>query len=95
MQKALLAVALSLNTKNNAVCAVSLVRGFCRKKSFEPPKNTYNSCHGNQSVSCDQALDKLSEKLNSRLLVHEEHGFQRGGTLCPLATGDQKNAQPG
>ena len=26
---------------------------------------------------------KLSEKLNSRLLVQEEHGFQKGGTLCP------------
>ena len=25
---------------------------------------------------------KLSEKLNSRLLVQEEHGFQKGGTMC-------------
>ena len=25
---------------------------------------------------CDQALDKLSEKLNSRLLVQEEHCLQ-------------------
>ena len=29
-------------------------------------------------MSCDQALDKLSEKLNSKLLVQEEHGFQKG-----------------
>ena len=41
-------------------------------------------------MSCDQALDKLSEKLNSRLLVQEKHGFQRGGTMCPLAVGAQK-----
>ena len=37
MHKVILAVALSLNTKSNAICAVSLVRGFCRKKSSEPP----------------------------------------------------------
>ena len=43
-------------------------------------------------MSCDQALDKLSEKLNSRMLVQEEHGFQKGGTICPppLAAGAQK-----
>ena len=42
-------------------------------------------------MSCDQALDKLSEKLNSRLLVQEEHGFQKGGAQCaPLAAGAQK-----
>ena len=34
-------------------------------------------------MSCDQALDKLSEKLNSRRLVQEEHGFQKGGAQCP------------
>ena len=34
-------------------------------------------------VSCDQALDKLSEKLNSRLLVQEEHGFQKGAQCAP------------
>ena len=44
-------------------------------------------------MSCDQALEKLSERLNSmhRPLVQEEHGFQKGGTLWPLATGDQKS----
>ena len=31
MHKAILPVVLSLNTKNYADCAVSLVRGFCRK----------------------------------------------------------------
>ena len=41
-------------------------------------------------MSCDQALDKLSEKLNSRLLVQKEHGFQKGSTMCPLAAGAQK-----
>ena len=30
-------------------------------------------------MSYDQDLDKLSEKLNSRLLEQEEHGFQKGG----------------
>ena len=34
-------------------------------------------------MSCDQALDKLSEKLNNRLLVQEEHGFQKEGKMCP------------
>ena len=28
-------------------------------------------------MSCDEALDKLSEKLNSRLLVQEEHGVPK------------------
>ena len=37
MHKAILVVALSLNTKNNAICAMSLVRGFV-EKSFEPAK---------------------------------------------------------
>ena len=44
-------------------------------------------------MSCDQALDKLLEKLNSRLLIQEEHGmvFKRGARCgLPLATGDQK-----
>ena len=42
-------------------------------------------------MSCDQALDKLSEKLNSRLLVQEEHGFQKGGQCAPrLAAEAQK-----
>ena len=50
-------------------------------------------------MSCDQAQDKLSEKSNSRLLVQAEDSFQKGeaqkgGTLCPLATGDQKKAGP-
>ena len=35
------------------------------------------------SVSCDQALDKLSEKPNSRQLVPEEHGFQKGAQCAP------------
>ena len=43
-------------------------------------------------MSCDQDLDKLSEKLNSRLLVQEEHGVQKGGgaQCAPLATGAPK-----
>ena len=32
MHKAILVFALSLITKNNAICAVSMVRGFCRKR---------------------------------------------------------------
>ena len=39
-------------------------------------------------MSYDQVLDKLSEKLNIRLLVQEEHGFQKGHNV-PLATGAQ------
>ena len=42
-------------------------------------------CH-----ACDQDLDKLSEKLNSRLLIEEEHGFQKGAQYAPLATGAKK-----
>ena len=53
-------------------------------------KNTLNGCHENQSVSCGQALDKLPEKFNSRLLVKEEHGFQKGTQCAPLATGAPK-----
>ena len=46
------------------------------------------------NVSCDQALDKLSEKLNNRVLVQEEHGFQKGAQCAALATGAKK-AWPG
>ena len=42
-------------------------------------------------MSYDQALDKLSEKLNSRLLVQEEHGFQKGAQCAPMATGAKKS----
>ena len=83
MQKAILVFALSLNTLNNVICAVSLGRGFCRKKTLSQLNNTKNGCHGNQSVSCDQALDKLSEKLNGRPFVQEEHGFKRGHNVPP------------
>ena len=34
-------------------------------------------------MSCDQTLDKLSEKLKSKLLVQEEHGFQKGHHVPP------------
>ena len=47
-------------------------------------QNTSNGCHGNQSVSCDEARDKLSEKLNSRLLGQEEHDFQKGAQCAPF-----------
>ena len=43
-------------------------------------------------MSCDQALDKLSEKLTSRLSVQEEHGFQRGHNV-PL--GHRSEKKPG
>ena len=97
MHKAILAVALSLIAKNNAICAVSLVTDFCRKRVLGHVKNTLNSCHGNQNVSCDQALDKLSEKPNSRSLVPEEHGFQKGASCAPplTATGAKQKKKPG
>ena len=63
---------------------------FVVKRVLSQLKNTLNSCHENQSASCDQALDKLSEKLNSRLLVQEEHGFQKGAQCAPLAAGAKK-----
>ena len=34
-------------------------------------------------MSFDQALDNLSEKLNSRLLVQEEQGYQKGAQCAP------------
>ena len=34
-------------------------------------------------MSWDKVLGKLSEKLNSRLLVQEEHGFQKGAQGAP------------
>ena len=33
----------------------------------------------------------FQKKLNSRLLVQEEHGFLKGAHYAPLATGDQKS----
>ena len=42
-----------------------------------------DGCHGNQSVPCDPALDKLSEKLNNTVLVEEEHGFQKEAQCAP------------
>ena len=35
-------------------------------------------------MSCDQAMDKLSEKFINRLLVQEEQGFQKGAHFAPL-----------
>ena len=34
-------------------------------------------------MSCDQTLDKLSEKLNSGVLTQEEHGFQKWAQFAP------------
>ena len=34
-------------------------------------------------MSCNQALDKFSEKLNSRLLVQKEHGIKKGAHFPP------------
>ena len=45
-------------------------------------------------MSSDQDLDKLSEKLNSRLLVQAEHGFQNGGHNVPPWPQEQKK-KPG
>ena len=42
-------------------------------------------------MSYDQALDKLSEKLNSRLLVQEEHGFQKGAQSAPWPEEQKKS----
>ena len=63
---------------------------FVKKIRLSHLQNTSNGCHGNQSVSCDEARDKLSEKLNSRLLGQEEHDFQKRAHCASLATGDQK-----
>ena len=41
-------------------------------------------------MSYDRSLDKLSEKLNGRLLVQEKHGFQKGAQCAPLAVGAKK-----
>ena len=41
-------------------------------------------------MSWDQDLDKLLEKLSSKLLVQEEPGFQKGAQWAPLATGAKK-----
>ena len=41
-------------------------------------------------MSCDQALDKFSEKPNSRLLVHEEHGFQNWAHCAPCHRSSKK-----
>ena len=51
---------------------------FVEKRCLSHLKNTLNMVAVETKVchACDQALDKLSEKLNSRLLVQEEHGFQ-------------------
>ena len=97
MQKAILVFALSLNTKNNPFVQNRWLEVFVEKILLSHLKNTYNGCHGNQNVSFDQALDKLSGKFNSRLLVQEEHGFQKGAHCASLATGDQKKkkALPG
>ena len=44
-------------------------------------------------MSCDQTLDKLSGKLNSRLLVQEENGFEKECTMCP--PGRRSKKKPG
>ena len=42
-------------------------------------------------MSQDEALGKLSEKLKCRVLVKEEHGFQKGHNVPSLATGASKS----
>ena len=42
-------------------------------------------------MSCDQALDKLPEKVFSRLLVQEEHCFQKGHNVPPWLQELQKS----
>ena len=42
-------------------------------------------------MSCDKVLDKLSEKLNSRRLVLEEHGFPKGAQSAPWPQEVQKS----
>ena len=67
---------------------------FVEQRCLSHLKTHLTFCHGNQSVSSDQALDKLSEKLNSRLLVQEEHGFQKGAQCAPYQQ-ELKKAWPG
>ena len=69
---------------------MSLARVFCRKRVLSRLKKHLNRCHGNQSVSYDQDLNKLSEKLNSGLLVQEEHGFQKGAQCAPCPQEQKK-----
>ena len=67
------------------------LESFVEKRVLGHLKNHLNSCHGNQRGSCDQAPDKLSEKLISRLLVQEQHGFQKGAQWAPWPQ-DKKKA---
>ena len=83
MCKAFLLFELSLNAKTIAICTVSLVLGFCTKHLWATLKHL-KWLPWKPKVSCDQTLDKLSEKVNSKLLVQEEHGFQKGAQCAPL-----------
>ena len=66
-----------------------LLEVFLEKKIWAALKHL-NTRHGQQSVSYDQALEKLSEKPSCRLLVQEKHGFQKGAQCASLATGSKK-----
>ena len=46
-------------------------------------------------MSCDHALDKLSEELNSRVLVQEGTRCSKGGTMCILDFGAPKKPGAG
>ena len=71
-----------------------LLEAFVEKRLLIHLKNTEDGCNGNQSISYDQALDKLSEKLYSRLLVQEKHAFQKGAHCAPWPQ-EIKNTWPG
>ena len=63
---------------------MALVGSICRKY-IEPPVTLYGF-HGNQNVLRDLAVDKLSEKLNSRVLAEEKRGFPDWAKCALLAT---------
>ena len=94
MHKAILAVALSLKTKNNAICAVSLVRGFCRKKCFEPPLQHLKQLPWKRKRVMLFSFRQAFRKPNCRRLVQEEHGFQKGAQCDPWPQ-QLKKAWPG
>ena len=74
----------------------SLWLGVFVKKDLSHLKNTPNMVAMETKVCHVIKLwTSFQKKLDSRLLVQEEHGFQKGGTMCPPGRRGSKKAWPG
>ena len=66
---------------------------FVEKKDLSHLKNTHNTVvMENKVCHVIKLWTSFQKKLNSKLLVQEEHGFQKDGTMYPPGRRSSKKA---